>query len=120
MGRRAVRAQALGLPASAVRSFVLDNDPVPRAMLSADPAFALLKQSAPVSWLLQVRCRPPCAPIAGACRGTHVRRTSLHRKLLERSHRMYFRRVSFAFKPAVQLGAEGFAFAVWVLMTALY
>ncbi len=47
--------QALGLPASAVRSFVLDNDPVPRAMLSADPAFALLKQSAPVAWLLQAR-----------------------------------------------------------------
>lgn len=50
--------QALGLPESAVRSFVLDNDPVPRAMLSADPTFALLKQSAPVSWLLQVRGNP--------------------------------------------------------------
>lgn len=56
--------QALGLPASAMRSFVLDNDPVPRAMLSADPAFALLKQSAPVAWLLQAReflCRG-CLP----------------------------------------------------------
>lgn len=59
-------AQALGLPESAVRSFVLDNDPVPRAMLSADPAFALLKQSAPVSWLLQVRGSPAPAHTLGA------------------------------------------------------
>ena len=47
--------QELGLPAAAVRSFVLDNDPVPRAMLSADPTFAMLSKSAPMSWLLQAR-----------------------------------------------------------------
>lgn len=48
-------AQLLNLPPGAVRSFVLDNDPVPRAMLSVDPTFAMLKQSAPMSWVLEAR-----------------------------------------------------------------
>lgn len=47
--------QLLSLPSGAVRSFVLDNDPVPRAMLSVDPTFAMLKQSAPMSWVLEAR-----------------------------------------------------------------
>ena len=47
--------QLLSLPPGAVRSFVLDNDPVPRAMLSVDPTFAMLKQSAPMSWVLEAR-----------------------------------------------------------------
>lgn len=34
---------------------MLDNDPVPRAMLSVDPTFAMLKQSAPMSWVLEAR-----------------------------------------------------------------
>ncbi|CAL5225467.1 g8288 [Coccomyxa viridis] len=45
----------LNLPPGTVRSFVLDNDPVPRAMLSVDPTFAMLKQSAPMSWVLEAR-----------------------------------------------------------------
>ena len=49
--------QIVGLPAGAVRSFVLDNDPVPRAMLSVDPTFALQKATAPLSWLLEARRR---------------------------------------------------------------
>ena len=48
-------AQLLNMPPGAVRSFVLDNDPVPRAMLSVDPTFAMLKQSAPMSWVLEAR-----------------------------------------------------------------
>ena len=40
-----------------MHSFVLDNDPVPRAMLSVDPTFAMLKNAAPVSWLLEARRR---------------------------------------------------------------
>ncbi len=47
--------QLLNLPPGTVRSFVLDNDPVPRAMLSVDPTFAMLKQSAPMSWVLEAR-----------------------------------------------------------------
>ena len=34
--------QALGLPDSSVQNFVLENDPVPRALLTADPAFHAL------------------------------------------------------------------------------
>ena len=49
--------QVVGLSAARVRSFVLDNDPVPRAMLSVDPTFALLRNAAPVSWLLEARRR---------------------------------------------------------------
>ena len=48
-------AQVLGLPKGALRSFVLENDPVPRAMLSADPAFALFKQSRIGGGLLRLR-----------------------------------------------------------------
>lgn len=49
--------QVCGLPQGCVKSFVLDNDPIPRAMLSVDPTFALLKQSTPVSLLLETRRR---------------------------------------------------------------
>lgn len=45
--------QLLGLPDSAVRNFVLDNDPVPRALLSVDPSFSLLKK------VLPARLPPP-------------------------------------------------------------
>lgn len=48
-------AQVVDLPRGSVKSFVLDNDPIPRAMLSVDPTFALLKQSVPVSLLLEAR-----------------------------------------------------------------
>lgn len=47
----------MGLPEGSVKSFVLDNDPIPRAMLSVDPTFAMLKQSAPLSWVLEARRR---------------------------------------------------------------
>lgn len=47
----------VNLPDGSVKSFVLDNDPIPRAMLSVDPTFALLKQSAPLSFLLETRKR---------------------------------------------------------------
>ncbi len=50
-------AQVCGLPQGCVKSFVLDNDPIPRAMLSVDPTFALLKQSTPLSFLLETRRR---------------------------------------------------------------
>ncbi|BDA40661.1 hypothetical protein COCOBI_01-3140 [Coccomyxa sp. Obi] len=49
--------EVCGLPQGCVKSFVLDNDPIPRAMLSVDPTFALLKQSTPVSFLLETRRR---------------------------------------------------------------
>lgn len=47
----------MNLPDGSVKSFVLDNDPIPRAMLSVDPTFALFKQSAPLSSLLEARKR---------------------------------------------------------------
>jgi len=47
--------QVLKLPDAAVRSFVLEHDPVPRALITADPAFHALKQYAPVQQLLQAR-----------------------------------------------------------------
>ena len=47
--------QVLGLPTAAIQSYVLDNDPVPRAMLSADPAFTYLSQTTPVSLFLKVQ-----------------------------------------------------------------
>ena len=49
--------QVVDLPTGSVKSFVLDNDPIPRAMLSVDPTFALLKQSTPMSLLLEARRR---------------------------------------------------------------
>ena len=45
----------LGLPEGSMRSFVLENDPVPRALLSIDPTFTALKNSAPGSALLRLR-----------------------------------------------------------------
>jgi hypothetical protein len=39
--------QALGLPPDAINSFVLEMDPVPRALLSVDPTFQALSVSDP-------------------------------------------------------------------------
>ena len=47
--------QVLGLPHSAFRSFCLGDDPVPRAMLSVDPSFSMVKQWSGVRELLQLR-----------------------------------------------------------------
>ncbi|KAK9824288.1 hypothetical protein WJX72_009195 [[Myrmecia] bisecta] len=47
--------QVLGLPPTAIQSFVLDNDPIPRAMLSVDPTFALLKRWPIMRSLLELR-----------------------------------------------------------------
>ena len=47
--------QMLGLPSSSLRSFVLDSDPIPRAMLSIDPTFSFFKQWPAVKGILQVR-----------------------------------------------------------------
>lgn len=47
--------QMLGLPEGSMRSFVLENDPVPRALLSVDPTFTALKNSRPGAALLQLR-----------------------------------------------------------------
>lgn len=47
--------QALKLPLSSVRNYVLQDDPVPRALLSADPAFMALKQYPAVAGLLRLR-----------------------------------------------------------------
>lgn len=46
--------QLLGLPASSLRSFVLDSDPIPRAMLSIDPTFAFVKQWPAVKSIMQL------------------------------------------------------------------
>lgn len=50
-----MRAQTLGLPPSAVRSFVLEGDIVPRSMLASDPSFMLLKRWSVVRSGLQLR-----------------------------------------------------------------
>eukprot|EP00775_Hariotina_reticulata_P005491 gene5491-5726_t len=47
--------QELGLPLEAVKDFVLENDPIPRALLSVDPTFELLKGWSPVQGLLHLR-----------------------------------------------------------------
>lgn len=47
--------QLLGLSESSIRSFVLDTDPIPRAMLSVDPTFAFLKQWPGMASLLSIR-----------------------------------------------------------------
>lgn len=52
-GHRAL--QALGLPPDCVQNFVLENDPVPRAMLSVDPTFEMLKEWSAVKGLLHLR-----------------------------------------------------------------
>lgn len=38
-----------------MRNYVLQDDPVPRALLSADPAFLALQQSPAVAGLLRLR-----------------------------------------------------------------
>lgn len=47
--------QVLGLPEGSVRSFVLENDPVPRALLSVDPTYTALRNSQPGAALLRLR-----------------------------------------------------------------
>ncbi|KAL4452698.1 hypothetical protein ABPG75_008360 [Micractinium tetrahymenae] len=47
--------QALRLPLGAVKNYVLQDDPVPRALLSADPAFMAMKSSPAVAGLLRLR-----------------------------------------------------------------
>ena len=47
--------KVLGAPPSACRSYVLENDPVPRALISADPNFRAAASWAPVARLLQLR-----------------------------------------------------------------
>ncbi|WIA13252.1 hypothetical protein OEZ85_006841 [Tetradesmus obliquus] len=47
--------QALRLPSDCVKNFVLENDPVPRALLSVDPTFELLSSWGAVQGLLQLR-----------------------------------------------------------------
>eukprot|EP00879_Flechtneria_rotunda_P013120 GHRR01013703.1.p1 GENE.GHRR01013703.1~~GHRR01013703.1.p1 ORF type:complete len:350 (+),score=101.70 GHRR01013703.1:1725-2774(+) len=46
---------ALHLPPDTIRDFVLEHDPVPRALLSVDPAFQMLKGWSAVKGLLQLR-----------------------------------------------------------------
>lgn len=43
------------MPESAFRSFVLDNDPIPRAALSVDPTFSVVRQWGAVKGLLALR-----------------------------------------------------------------
>lgn len=47
--------QALRLPPNSIQNFVLENDPVPRALLSVDPTFEMLKEWSAVKGLLQLR-----------------------------------------------------------------
>ncbi|KAI3436571.1 hypothetical protein D9Q98_005987 [Chlorella vulgaris] len=49
--------QAARMPPGAVRNYVLQDDPVPRALLSADPAFLALQQNTAVAGLLRLRER---------------------------------------------------------------
>ena len=46
--------QLLSLPPAGLRSFVLDSDPIPRAMLSIDPTFAFVKQWPAVKSVMQI------------------------------------------------------------------
>lgn len=46
---------SLGMGPESLRAIVLDNDPVPRAFLSADPAFSLLKSVGLVRSLMDLR-----------------------------------------------------------------
>lgn len=48
---------AIGLRETSVRNYILDNDPIPRAMLAADPAFSALKENSIIQSLLQLRER---------------------------------------------------------------
>lgn len=49
--------EALGMAPTSVRNYVLDNDPVPRALLSVDPTFAAIKGWTPFKSLLELRER---------------------------------------------------------------
>ena len=50
-----VLLQILGMRSSAIQNFVLESDPVPRAMLSVDPTFVYLKRFSAVKSLLELR-----------------------------------------------------------------
>ena len=67
--------QMLGLPSAGMRSFVLDSDPIPRAMLSIDPTFSFFKQWPAVKGLLQLRqwfVRQTSAPVVNPARFLYV------------------------------------------------
>ncbi|KAK9841107.1 hypothetical protein WJX74_000038 [Apatococcus lobatus] len=49
--------QVLGMRSAAIQNFVLENDPIPRAMLSVDPSFVYLKRFSAVQSLLEFRER---------------------------------------------------------------
>lgn len=55
MSHMVLGMQMLGLQKGSLQSFVLENDPVPRALLSVDPTFTALKQSRLGAALLQLR-----------------------------------------------------------------
>ena len=58
MGGGGARAlDILGLPPQALRNFALENDPIPRALLSVDPTFEMIKQWDTAKALLQLRER---------------------------------------------------------------
>ena len=45
----------LGLSSRHLRSFVLDSDPIPRALLSIDPTFSFVQSWSAVKGLMQIR-----------------------------------------------------------------
>lgn len=47
--------QVLGIPRSAVRHFVLDNDPVPRALLLLTPSLRALERVSPLTQLQRLQ-----------------------------------------------------------------
>lgn len=49
--------QVLGMRSASIQNFVLENDPIPRAMLSVDPSFVYMKRFSAVQSLLEFRER---------------------------------------------------------------
>ena len=47
--------QVLGLSSRHLRSFVLDSDPIPRALLSIDPTFSYVQSWSAVKGFMQIR-----------------------------------------------------------------
>lgn len=47
--------EMLGVPPQNCKDFVLQNDPIPRALLSVDPTFEMMKNWGAVKGLLQLR-----------------------------------------------------------------
>jgi hypothetical protein len=70
--------QALGLPPDAINSFVLEMDPVPRALLSVDPTFQALSVSDPARER-ETDTPGECARAYGwECYGTEHHRLYIH------------------------------------------